>query len=143
MLMDGPSGRVVGVEPHCLTAAVLGLSNALQVPGKGLHSSTFRNDETTLRGIWYVHWAVSVTKMAQVELRSGRVEAPGVRLPRGGGDGAAGRHGPRHAASGGSSLQGGGVTFVGGCAEWLRLARGHSCPLHAVIRASNAGIGIT
>jgi len=42
-------------------------------PGRGLHSSTFRLIISTFCGIrWVVH-GVSVTKTAQVELRSGRV----------------------------------------------------------------------
>ena len=42
--------------------------------GRGLHSSTFRLDVSTLCG--YIVWShtVSVTKTAQVELRSGQCE---------------------------------------------------------------------
>jgi hypothetical protein len=48
-------------------------SDASGASGRGLHSSTFRLHVSTLCG--YVVWShkVSVTKTAQVELRSGRV----------------------------------------------------------------------
>jgi len=42
---------------------------------KGLHSTTFPLDVSTFQG---TRWVIAVTKTAQVELRSGRVEAPAV-----------------------------------------------------------------
>jgi len=43
----------------------------------GLHSSTFRLDVSTSGGIRWVFWFFSMTQTVEVELRSGRVEAPG------------------------------------------------------------------
>ena len=52
---------------------------------RGLHSSTFRLNLSTFRGI---HWVVSLTLTNQVEVRSGGVEAPAQGRRRGGGHGA-------------------------------------------------------
>jgi hypothetical protein len=55
---------------------------SLDISGRGLHSSTSRLIVITFVG--YAGWfhVVSVTKTAQVALRSGRVEASDLRRPR-------------------------------------------------------------
>jgi len=78
------------IWPYCVTH-VFQIGSELRVSGfslhggghgprapfiRGIHSSTFRLDVSTLCGIC---WVVSVRKAAQVELRSGRVEPPYTR----------------------------------------------------------------
>ena len=70
----GPGGRA---HPP----AVWALDNILAlVTGMGAHSSTFELNGSTFCGMY---WVVSVMKTAQVELRNGRVHAPGQRLEGG------------------------------------------------------------
>jgi hypothetical protein len=75
-------GGIAGVKrkaPERRTADILTVDvDALSKPvrTRGSQSSTLRLDVSTLCDIYAVYWVVSVTKTAQVQLKSGRVEAP-------------------------------------------------------------------
>jgi len=74
--VDDVAWRALSARPHLASPSPPGVRASII---RGAHSSTSRLNVTTFRGIL---WVVSVTKTAQVEVKSGRSEAPANNLAR-------------------------------------------------------------